>query len=64
MGILQAVLAALNIAGKLIDMFTKAQADKEAEMRVTSKVRKKVENAKDKVKKKLRDRYPEFIDRE
>lgn len=64
MGILQAILVGLNLMSKIMDLFSKAQADKEAEMRVTSKVRQKVENAKKIVKKKLADKYPDFIDRE
>ena len=64
MGLLQALLVGLNIVSKILSMFEKAQADKEAEIRVSSKVRQKIDKAKENVKKKLKDRYPEFIDRE
>lgn len=63
MGILQILLVGLKIVSGIMDMFTKAQADKEAEIRVTSKVRKKVDDATEKVKKKLADKYPDFINR-
>lgn len=56
MGILQAVLAALNIMGKFMDMFTKAQADKEAEIRVSSKVRRKVDELKKSVNARISDK--------
>ena len=64
MGILQALLVGLNIVSKILSMFEKAQADKEAEIRVSSKVRKKVDDVTKKVKNKLAGKYPEFIDRE
>ncbi len=62
MGILKAVLVLLDLVSKVMDIFQKKQLEKEAEIRVTSKVRQKVDNAKEKVKKKLADKYPEYID--
>lgn len=57
---LQAVLSALNIISKIMDMFSKSQQDREAEIRVTSKVRDKVDEATKRVKARLAIKYPDI----
>lgn len=57
---LQAILVGLNIISKLMDMFNKGQQDREAEMRVTSKVRDKVDDAKSRVKARLALKFPDI----